>query len=139
MSEAEKTHFMSIHPFQANREDSDYCRCGAPREHPEHETGKFSDGYHTVDELYAHRVALWKALCRVRASDDFIWRSRFHSDGSNLPGWFVLGLGWERGEQITYHLPDDEWENCDFARELERAPLFDGHTGKDVLERLNKL
>ena len=27
--------------------------------------GSFSDGYHTVDELYDHRVMLWITLCRV--------------------------------------------------------------------------
>jgi hypothetical protein len=107
-------------------------------------TGQISDGYHTFDELYAHRIALWKALCRVVAEkyhrcDDVVWRSRIHSDGSTFEGWFVLGMNYESGQQITYHLPISEWESCDFAKELERAPEFDGHSPSDVIARINAL
>jgi len=31
------------------------------------DTGKISDGYHTFDELYDHRITLWIALCRLSA------------------------------------------------------------------------
>lgn len=104
--------------------------------------GQVSDGYHTFDELYAHRTALWKALCR--AMNELwgwtaCWKSRVHSDGTSYPGWFVLGLNTEPGKQITYHLPDSEWNKCDFARELEKCPEFDGHTPSDVIERVNRL
>lgn len=103
-----------------------------------------SDGYHTFEELYDHRITLWIALCRKMAefhhrSDDVVWRSQYHSDGTNFDGWFILGMGYAPNDQITYHLPWSEWVNCDFAKELERAPNFDGHTANDVLERLKKL
>lgn len=106
--------------------------------------GEISDGYHTFNELYEHRFALWEALCRVLVKvhhrcDDVAWRSRRHSDGTNYPGWFLLGLFYDLGEQITYHLPDKEWGNCDFAQELDLAPKFDGHSSADVLHRLGKL
>lgn len=106
-------------------------------------TGIISDGYHTFDDL-AHRIALWKALCRTMAafhhrSDDMCWRSRLHSDGTGFPGWFVLGMNYEKGQQITYHLPEREWDNCDFARELDQAPEFDGHSPAEVIERINAL
>lgn len=109
-----------------------------------------SDGYHTFGELYDHRCALWIALCRAEhnlqqmarqtgaivGSEDAPWRSRLHSDGSTFDGWFVLGQGRARGQQVTYHLPIAIWDATDFADTLERAPEFDGHTSADVLARI---
>lgn len=104
-------------------------------------TGSTSDGYHTFDELYAHRIQLWIALClwvhTFGASP--VWRSRLHSDGTSFDGWFVLGIFEKPGRQITYHLPMERWAECDFATTLDRAPEFDGHTPADVLERLKRL
>jgi hypothetical protein len=119
--------------------------------------GEISDGYHTFDELYAHRMELWITLCRIQAEVfdesvqesnpsgkaspgfEIVWKSRLHSDGSNIPGWFVMGIYQFEGCQITYHLPEDRWYDCDFAETLDKAPEFDGHTSADVLERLKKL
>ena len=100
-----------------------------------------SDGYHTFNEFYEHRHELWIALCRNYFIDDFreAWRSQKHSDGSMYEGWFILGIGKEKGEQITYHLPMSKWEYTSFAETLDRAPEFDGHTSDDVLKRLRKL
>lgn len=99
-----------------------------------------SDGYHTFSELYDHRIALWIALCRVYSSmHSDCWRSMYHSDGTSIPGWFVLGIGRDIGDQITYHLPMSQWDATDFASDKEEPPRFDGHTSSDVLERLGKL
>lgn len=101
---------------------------------------EISDGYHTFAELYDHRIALWIALCQsLEAEGTMVWRSKLHSDGSCFFGWFVLGIGYEKGEQITYHLPLEEWDRCKFAKEVERAPEFDGHTSADVLKRIKEL
>lgn len=102
--------------------------------------GNTSDGYHTFNELYEHRITLWIAFCKTLA-EDFAnpWRSELHSDGSNLEGWFVLGLNHKPGQQMTYHLPMSRWADCDFADTLERAPEYDGHTSADVLDRLKRL
>lgn len=105
--------------------------------------GEVSDGYHTFNELYDHRITLWIALCRAWAghpSDDAsVWRSKLHSDGSSFDGWFVLGMWKEPGEQITYHLPLSRWDETDFAVTLECGPEFDGHTAVDALERIKRL
>jgi hypothetical protein len=104
--------------------------------------GSTSDGYHTFDELYDHRITLWIALCRkIREANKVsdVWRSRVHSDGSSFDGWFVLGTGYARGEQITYHLPLSRWNETDFAHELDHAPPFDGHTSADLLARIARL
>lgn len=117
-----------------------------------------SDGYHTMDELYEHRIALWIAHCklyskleRALGEKDLaegrvpipkqVWRSKNHSDGEPAfgGGWFVLGLGRVKGGQLTYHLPIEKWEETGFAVTLPKAPEFDGHTSADVLERLRKL
>jgi hypothetical protein len=103
--------------------------------------GLISDGYHTFDELYSHRVQLFIALCKHLdySGREWPWRSKLHSDGSSFEGWFVLGLYKKPGEQITYHLPMSKWDECRFAETLERAPEWDGHTSADVLERLKTL
>ncbi len=104
--------------------------------------GGTSDGYHTFDELYDHRVTLFVALCAelaLRIAPEQIWRSRLHSDGTSFAGWFVAGIWTAPGSQITYHLPDDRWPSLDFADTRERAPEFDGHTSADVLARIREI
>ena len=101
--------------------------------------GETSDGYHTFNELYEHRIVLYIALCRMFAVHNRVWRSECHSDGTQMEGWFVLGIDTQPGEQITYHLPMSKWEDCLFANTQDKAPKFDGHTSKDVLSRIAKL
>lgn len=53
-------------------------------------TAQTSDGYHTFQELYDHRHALWAVLLenyRSRA-----WKTRVTKDGRETPGWFIAGL-----------------------------------------------
>jgi len=102
-------------------------------------TDDISDGYHTFGELYNHQIALYMLLARNMAVKNPVWKSKLHSDGSSIDGWFVLGIFKSKGKQITYHLPMSEWDKCYFAEELEKAPEFDGHTSGDVLVRLNDL
>jgi hypothetical protein len=94
-----------------------------------------NDGYHTFDELYEHRHALFIALCRELIGFP-IWRSRQHHDGSTYDGWFIMGICSLPGEQITYHLPERLWTEAFFATPLDRAPEWDGHTSEDVIRRL---
>lgn len=96
------------------------------------------DGYHTFDELYAHRVALWITLCKkVEAEGELsVWKSRKNGDGSKWFGWFILGIGKTAGTQMTYHLPANMWKYCGFAETLKKAPPFDGHTSDEVLKRM---
>lgn len=107
--------------------------------------GKQSDGYHTFDELYEHRIILFIALCRTYSEDVTeykhipVWRSKLHSDGTMFNGWFVMGMYKETGKQITYHLPIEKWEETKFAETLENAPEWDGHTPEDVIFRLREI
>lgn len=114
------------------------------------DSNKISDGYHTFEELYEHRVELFIALCKMYSRWESlaakgityypsVWRSELHSDESKIDGWFIMGLGFSKGKQITYHLPMSKWEDTKFAWTIEKAPEFDGHTSDDVLERLKSL
>lgn len=106
------------------------------------DTNKISDGYHNFGQLYDHRIELWIAICRILSRDEDgieIWKSTKQSDGNEWEGWFLLGIGWVTGSQITYHLPISKWTECDFAETRIMAPEFDGHTSADVLERLKTL
>lgn len=111
--------------------------------------GDISDGYHTFDELYEHRIALFITLARLLhrqenvigtvPGEHFVWRSKLHSDGTSFEGWFTLGLGKANGEQMTSHLPLSKWEETNFAETLDRSPEWDGHTPEDVLNRLKNI
>lgn len=106
-----------------------------------------SDGYHTMDELYEHRITLFVALCQVVAAGGYfknpnVWRSKRHSDGELCFGTgtqYVLGINTESSKQITYHVPIERWDETEFATELDKAPEWDGHTSDDVLKRLKNL
>ena len=100
------------------------------------ETGEVSDGYHTFNELYEHRHALFIVLAKTMKT--MAWRSRMHHDGKGIGGWFIAGLNLSTG-MISYHLPDRLWPLLYGIQELERAPEWDGHTSMDVIERLGKL
>lgn len=75
------------------------------------------DGYHTISELYDHRITLYIALCKAKqywvyppgmrnevkdGYDKIVWRSKKHSDGKDAyRGWFIMGIGRVPGFQIT--------------------------------------
>jgi len=109
------------------------------------DTNKISDGYHTFEELYEHRIHLFIALCKIIDSEwglgpNCPWKTKKYSDGSLIEGgWFLLGTGIAKGKQITYHLPISKWDDCSFVREFDKAPEFDGHTSDHVLQRLKEL
>jgi hypothetical protein len=100
------------------------------------DVGKVSDGFHTFDELYAHRCVLFAAL--MLSSNVPAWCAEADSKGKALPGWFLAGMELAPGQMITYHLPDHIWPLFDGTRVVRReyAPPWDGHTSVDVLDRL---
>lgn len=92
--------------------------------------GELSDGYHTFDSLYNQRLYLWAAL--VKAHKERAWKTKRHNDGELCfgGGWFLVGIDTPDG-QYSYHYPLKDWGLFD-CKELERGPVFDGHTDKDV-------
>lgn len=99
-------------------------------------TGEISDGYHTFDELYAHRCLLFVNLMRSNPKDS--WRANNHHDGSGLDGWFIAGMNLPTGS-VSYHLPVKMWTLLDGKgiTTTNRAPEWDGHTSQDVVDRLS--
>lgn len=105
-----------------------------------------TDGYHSFDELYQHRHALFIALCcELRISGTNVWYSHTHHDGSGYPGWVLVGADLRTGldangdvTQISYHLPATYIPHLDAAGVTfaSRAPYWDGHTSHDVIDRL---
>ncbi len=94
-----------------------------------------SDGYHTFDELYEHRNLLFVAL--MRSYPALAWRARSHEDGAGFEGWFIAGMHLPTGDS-SYHLPESLWLMLDGRgiTTTDTAPAWDGHTAKDVIERL---
>lgn len=99
--------------------------------------GEISDGYHSFNELYEHRYALFLSLMSFLPGQS--WYSSCHDDGSSYDGWFIAGIGLPPiGAPITYHLPNRLLGKVKQtgAMFLETAPKWDGHTPDDVVERL---
>lgn len=97
------------------------------------DTGKASDGYHTFDELYRHRILLFIAL--MKSNPKMSWRSLCHSDKTSHEGWFIAGMELPTGS-ITYHIPEEQWTLLHGIEVKNQAPAWDGHTSKDVCDRL---
>ena len=90
-----------------------------------------SDGYHTFDELYNHRVILYLALIKNTNYPCFIKEDHY-------PGWDAVYLELPTG-QISYHLP---FQYRDVligrANKVGEEYLWDGHTSEVVLSRINQ-
>lgn len=102
------------------------------------DAGMFSDGYHTFEELYAHRVRLF--TCLMHAHRNRAWWSTHHADGSGVSdGKFIIaGINTPVG-QATYHIPKTETDHLPQGTFRFHAPEFDGHTSAHVLLRLLSL
>ena len=97
--------------------------------------GEISDGCHTFNSLYDQRLVLFAALCNTFNTK--AWKSYKHSDGILCfgGGWFIVGVDTPEGT-YTYHYKNEHWDlfKC---KELEEAPVWDGHTDKDVKRLLS--
>ena len=97
-------------------------------------SGEASDGYHTFNELYDFRREYNAALV-----NSGIWKAhksyRHHSGELCFGGgWFIVMIDTPYG-QISNHYEDKYWDEFD-CEEREFADEWDGHTEKDVLNRL---
>jgi hypothetical protein len=99
------------------------------------DVGRVSDGYHTFDELYAHRCTLFLAL--MSTAPELSWISNMHDDGPSYEGWSIAGMKLPTGD-VSYHIPDSMWSlaNKTGAKYMPRAPKWDGHTSDEVIERI---
>ena len=101
-------------------------------------TKQISDGHHTFDELYKHRIILFCTLCNLLPN--IAWKSKKHYDEENDPmfdGNFIAGMNTPEGI-VTYHIKLEYWDLFNIS-ELDRAPKYDGYTSDDVLKRILSL
>jgi hypothetical protein len=122
--------------------------------------GSISDGYHTFDELYEFRKVYNAALFNewtkqtkvigfknpvihenpIHQSKYDVHKSWKHHDGELCfgGGWFIVVAILPTG-QVSNHYEAKDWDLFKVP-ETEKALFeFDGHTPKDVLERLKQL
>jgi hypothetical protein len=123
---------------------------------PDFKENDISDGYHTFNELYEFRKMYNAALfnewgipvtCHTPTEDIIFERPKHsvhkswkHNDGELCfgGGWFIVSAMLPTG-QISNHYKAEDWPLFKVP-EVEKALFpFDGHTGKDVLQRLKDL
>jgi hypothetical protein len=101
-----------------------------------------SDGYHTFDELYEFRK-LYNALLFnewAKTEKYNVHKSWKHNDGEDCfgGGWFIVVAILPTG-QISNHYKATDWDLFQVPGTSKALFPFDGHTGKDVLERMKEL
>ena len=97
--------------------------------------GEISDGSHTFNELYHHRMILFSVICNM--FPDKAWKSWLHSDGTMFDDYFIVGISTPDGD-YSYHYHKDNWDYFKVP-ELEHAPVWDGHKPEDVTRLLSLL
>jgi hypothetical protein len=105
-----------------------------------------SDGYHTMEELYDHRRALTVALANfinyMGEEEVKAYKAQRHYDGTMFEGYFVVMIVRKDGthnDQMSYHYSLEHWDEFKIP-EYEIAPdQYDGHSSKEVIERLLRL
>ena len=97
--------------------------------------GQTSDGYHTFDELYYHRMVLFSVICNQNKEN--AWKSKLHDDGTMYDNYFIVGVHTPEGD-YTYHYHMDHWDMFD-VKIYEYAPEWDGHEPKDITRLLSLL
>ena len=95
-----------------------------------------SDGYHTFDELYYHRMMLFAIICNQNS--DIAWKAKKHHDGTMFDeDSFICGIETPEGS-YTYHYKLEFWDIYQ-VKELEFAPEYDGHKPSDITRLLSIL
>ena len=101
-----------------------------------------SDGYHTFAELYEFRKVYNAALFNEWARQGLyeVHKSWRHHDGDWCfgGGWFIVVAVLPTG-QISNHYEAKDWDLFKIPETIMAQYEFDGHTPKDVIERLSKL
>ena len=140
MTDKNKKHLQWLHDrlIHVHGEDELYDYMHKFREMIDKLVEEQSDGYHTFEELYDHRHALFLAL--LKSHPDKGWFSLRHSDGEFAFGgdWFIAGLELPGIGQISYHLPKTMLESAreTGAPQLPVGKQWDGHSPQDVVNRL---
>ena len=95
---------------------------------------EISDGWHTFEELYYHRMILFLSI--QKANKNISWKSKKHHDGTMFEDSFICGIETPEG-QYTYHYNLKYWDLFHEIKELNYAPEYDGHKPKDITRLLS--
>jgi hypothetical protein len=93
-----------------------------------------SDGYHTFDELYEHRVLLY-LLCTETGALKASYVVEDHYEGWDLIVAFTPG----NYQQVSYHVPNKyrwAYEKLERRSVDQQKEYYDGHTPQLVAHRL---
>lgn len=102
------------------------------------------DEYHSMKELYQHRmalnIALFNLLGRIykQYKNVKVLKSRLHSDGTMFEGYFVVVAVIPGAGQASWHYKLEHWSKFDIPEE-DNAPTYDGHTPEQAMERIQKV
>jgi hypothetical protein len=94
----------------------------------EYNKGAISDGSHTFDELYHHRMVLFSIICSNYSP--LAWKSWKHHDGTMYENYFIVGINTPEG-QYSYHYHKDNWDKFNVPYK-DFAPEWDGHKPEDI-------
>lgn len=93
---------------------------------------QLADDYHTMSELYFHRMLLFVTILKLAKEKGYkLYKSRLHHDCSKIDGYFIVGVITPEG-QYAYHYNLKYWEYFNFVNEWERAPEWDGSKADDL-------
>lgn len=126
------------------REDfiNEYIQLAKKDANIEFNENSISDGWHTFDELYEFRKLYNAALFNEWAKNGLynVHKSVRHYDGEycfNDSQWFIVVAILPSG-QISNHYKRDDWNLFNIPAKDRALFPWDGHTAKDVAERLAK-
>lgn len=94
-----------------------------------------SDGSHTFDELYYHRMVLFSIICNQNKK--VAWKSWKHDDDTMFDDYFIVGITTPEGD-YSYHYHKDHWGKFN-VKQLLNAPAWDGHEPKDIVRLFSLL
>lgn len=104
--------------------------------------GGISDGYHTFDELYEFRKMYNACLFNewAKAKKYEVHKSKKHNDGEPCfdGKYFIVSAKLPDGI-ISNHYELKDWDLFKIPETEKSKFEYDGHTGKDVLNRLKKI
>ena len=93
---------------------------------------QLADNYHTMSELYFHRMILFVTILRLAKEKGYkLYKSKLHHDCTKIDGYFIVGIETPEG-QYAYHYNLKYWEYFNFVNEWERAPKWDGSKANDL-------
>lgn len=101
-----------------------------------------SDGYHTFDELYEHRMIYNAAFAKLCTKHNIkVETSTRHSDGNLCfgGGWFIINILLPTGKLISNHYKTSNYHLFVKLPYSSTSKIkYDGHTTKDCLIRLEE-